>query len=111
MKHLTLEEKYQRIRNACCNDTYSYEGEPVSVGIHNFGVLHLIADALGMKGNEGTNLRSLNARIAKIMRDLIDAGYPIREGRIKCCSWSPRETWHVMFSWKEKTDGEGNKNS
>ena len=111
MRHLTLRDKYHLIRNACCDPYYSCGGEPVSVGIHNFGVLHEIATALGMKGNEGSNLRSLNARITKIMRDLIEAGYPIREGRIECCSWSPRETWHVMFSWEEEENGEGSKNS
>ena len=101
MKHLSLDEKYSLIRKACCDPYYSYQGKPASVGIHNFGLLQEIATALGMSGNTGMNLRSVNARITKIMRDLIEAEYPIRESRIKCCSWSPRETWHPAFFWKE----------
>ena len=88
MKHFTLEEKFQeikRISGGC------------SVGIHNFGMLHEIADALDMKNNSSLYLHSLNARISKIMRDLIKAGYPIKEYRIKCCSFSEKETCHACF--------------
>ena len=31
------------------------------------------------------------------MRELISAGYPITEYKIKCCSWSSRESWHANF--------------
>lgn len=105
MKHLTLEEKYKKIKHAC--ETYdsvccgASTDTICSVGIHNYGLLHYIADALGMKGNSGRHLHSLNQRITKIMRDLIKAGYPVKEYRIKCCSWSPKETWHPLFSWED----------
>ena len=101
MKHLTLEEKYQRIRKACCETFYACDGQPSAVGIYNFGLLHEIGDALGMKNNSGGYLRLLSARITKIMRDLIAAGYSIKEYRIKCCSWSPKETWHPLFEFEE----------
>jgi len=105
MKHLTLDEKYKRIRNAC--ETYdsvccgASTNTICSVGIHNYGLLHYIADALGMKNNSGGYLHSLNARITKIMRELIAAGYPIKEYKIKCCSWSPKETWHPLFKFEK----------
>ena len=102
MKHLSLEEKYQIIRKTCCETFYAYNGQPSDVGIHNFGLLHEIGDALGMKGNSGGNLHSLSNRINKIMRDLIKAGYPIEEYQIRCCSWSSQERLHPMFVWKEK---------
>lgn len=105
MKHMTLEEKYKLIRTTCENYDSICCGASTnticSVGIHNFGLLHEIGDTLGMKGNSGGNLRSLSNRINKIMRDLIKAGYPIEEHRIRCCSWSPQERLHVMFCWKE----------
>lgn len=88
MKHLTLEEKFNAIKQVSDGST---------VGIHNFGMLHEIADALDMKNNTGGHLRSLNQRISKIMRDLIKAGYPVKEYRIKCCSWTEKETWHACF--------------
>lgn len=95
MKHWTLLDKYNLIKSACKNVNGDYE----MVGIHNFGLLHDIADKLGMKGNSGGNLRFLWARITKIMRDLIKAGYPIKEYKIKTCSWSEKETWHACFAW------------
>ena len=88
MKHFTLEEKFNIIKQVSDGST---------VGIHNFGLLHDIADALDMKNNSGSYLHSLNARIIKIMRDLMRAGYPVKEYRIKCCSWSEKETWHPCF--------------
>ena len=88
MKHFTLEEKFQAIKRVS-NGSH--------IGIQNYGMLHEIADELDMKNNSGGFLRSLNARITKIMRDLIKAGYPIKEYRIKCCSWSEKETWHATF--------------
>lgn len=97
MKHFTLEEKFQAIKRIA---------DGSSVGIHNFGMLHEIADALDMKNNSGGYLRSLNARISKIMRDLIKAGYPIKEYRLKCCSWSEKETWHACFKIEESEDTE-----
>ena len=101
MKHLTLEEKYNIIRKTCCEHFYAEDGKPSAVGIHAYGLLHEIGDALNMKGNSGGNLHSLSARINKIMRDLINAGYPIEEHRIRCCSWSPQERLHPIFFWKE----------
>lgn len=92
MKHFTLEEKFNAIKQVS-NGSY--------IGIHNFGLLHDIADALDMKNNSGFHLHSLSARISKIMRDLKKAGYPINEGRIKCCSWSEKETWHPCFKIEE----------
>ena len=88
MKHFTLEEKFKVIQQIANGSM---------VGIHNFGMLHEIADALDMKNNSGVYLRSINQRITKIMRDLIDAGYPVKEYRIKCCSWTEKETWHPCF--------------
>lgn len=88
MKHFTLGEKFNAIKRICDGST---------VGIHNFGMLQEIADALDMKNNTGGNLHSINQRISKIMRDLIKAGYPVKEYRIKCCSWSGKETWHACF--------------
>lgn len=92
MKHFTLEEKFNAIKQAS-NGSY--------IGIHNFGILQEVADALDMKNNTGGNLRSVNQRVSKIMRDLIKAGYPIKEYRIKCCSWSEKETWHACFKIEE----------
>lgn len=88
MKHFTLEEKFNVIKQISNGS---------SIGIHNFGLLQEIADGLDMKNNSGIFLRSINQRISKIMRDLIKAGYPIKEYRIKCCSWSEKETWHAYF--------------
>lgn len=93
MKHFTLEEKFNAIK-MCAN------GE--SIGIHNYGLLHDIADALDMKNNSGLHLRSLSHRVARIMRGLIKEGYPIKEHRIKSCSWSERETWHPIFEIGER---------
>lgn len=93
MKHFTLEEKFQAIKQV---------SDGFMVGIHNFGMLQEIADALDMKNNTGGHLRSLNQRITKIMRDLIKAGYPIKEYRIKCCSWAEKETWHACFKIEQK---------
>ena len=92
MKHFTLEEKFNAIKKV---------SDGSMIGIHNFSLLHDIADALDMKNNSGFHLHSLNARITKIMRDLKKAGYPIKEGRIKCCSWSKKETWHPCFKIEE----------
>lgn len=95
MKHFTLEEKFNVIKQT---------SEGSTVGIHNFGMLHEIAEALDMKNNSGLHLHSLNARITKIMRDLIKAGYPVKEYRIKCCSWTEKETWHPCFKIEEGND-------
>ena len=92
MKHFTLEEKFNAIRRISGSSM---------VGIHNFGMLHEIAEALDMKNNSGMYLHSISKRITKIMRDLKDAGYPIKEYRIKCCSWSEKETWHPCFKIKD----------
>lgn len=92
MKHFTLEEKFNTIKRISDGST---------IGIHNFGMLHEIGDALDMKNNSGIHLRSLNARISKIMRNLIRAGYPIKEYRIKCCSWTEKETWHPLFKFED----------
>ena len=88
MKHFTLEEKFNIIKQVA---------DGSMIGIQNFGMLHEIADALDMKNNSGGFLSSLNARITRIMRDLMKAGYPVREYRIKCCSWAAKETWHPCF--------------
>lgn len=88
MKHFTLEEKFNAIKQVS-NDSY--------IGIHNFGLLQEIADALDMKNNTGMHLHSINQRVTKIMRDLMRVGYPIKEYRIKCCSWTEKETWHACF--------------
>ena len=92
----TLEEKFEIIKRV---------SDGSDIGIHNFGLLQEIADALSMKGNTGTNLRSINQRITKIMRDLIAAGYPVKEYRIKCCSWTEKETWHACFKIEEENGG------
>lgn len=97
MKHFTLEEKFNIIKQVSNGST---------VGIHNFGMLHEIADALDMKNNTGGHLRSLNQRITNIMRDLIKAGYPVKEYRIKCCSWTEKETWHACFKIEELKENE-----
>ena len=90
-----LEEKFRIVKEVS-------NGE--MIGISHFGLLHDIADALGMK-NSGCYLRSLNQRISKLMRDFIKAGYPVEEYRIKCCAWSPKETWHAIFEIKELQNG------
>ena len=92
MKHFTLEEKFNAIKQVG-NDSY--------IGIHNFSLLQEVADALDMKNNTGMHLHSINARVSKVMRDLIKAGYPIKEYRIKCCSWTEKETWHACFKIEE----------
>lgn len=105
MKHFTLEEKFNLIKEACSTYDSVCCGTPdnglCTVGIHNFGLLHFIAEKLDMKNNSGCFLSSISARITKIMRQLIQAGYPIEEHRIKCCSWSAKETWHPLFQIKE----------
>ncbi len=93
MKHFTLEEKFNLIKEAA-------NGE--SIGIHNYGLLHDIADVLDFKHNGGMFLRRMSARVTQIMRQLIDAGYPVKEYRIKCCSWTEKETWHPMFVIEEE---------
>ena len=97
MKHFTLEQKFNLIKE-------TVNGE--SIGVHNYGLLHDIGDALDMKNNSGCFLSSINARITRIMRQLMAAGYPIREYKIKCCSWSPKETWHPVFVIEENKDEE-----
>ena len=108
MKHFTLEEKFNLIKEACATYDSVVCGVPdsglCSVGIHNFGLLHFIADKLDMKNNSGCFLSSISARITRIMRQLKDANYPIKEYRIKCCSWSSRESWHPVFVIEEKED-------
>ena len=89
---LSLKEKFNIVKNVVCNET---------IGVHNFGLLHEIAEALGMDGNSGGNLRSLTQRISKLMREFITAGYPVKESRIKCCSWTEKETWHALFEITE----------
>lgn len=88
MKHFTLEEKFNIIKQVA---------DGSMIGIHNFGMLHDIADALDFKHNGGMFLRRMSARVTQIMRQLIDAGYPVKEYRIKCCSWTEKETWHPCF--------------
>ena len=84
----SLEEKFKLVKSVVgCGH----------IGIHAFGQQHEIAEVLGMKNNYGSNLRSLTARISKLMREFIKAGYPVREGSIKCCSWTEKETWHAIF--------------
>ena len=100
MKHLTNKQKYDLIKEACY-DTIHDKPYYQMIGIQNFGLLHDIADALGMLGNYGSNLRNLSHRINNIMRSLIKDGYPIKEYRIKCCSWREKETWHPCFEIKE----------
>lgn len=105
MKHFTLEEKFNLIKEACA--TYDsvccsrHDNGLCSVGIHNFGLLHFIAEKLDMKNNSGCFLSFISARITKIMRQLIAAGYPIREYTIKCCSWSEKEIWYPLFQIEE----------
>ena len=98
MKHYTLREKFEIIKRVSDGST---------IGIHNFGLLHEIGSALDMKNNSGGHLRALNARISRIMRDLMKAGYPIKEYRIKCCSWTEKETWHACFQIEEDVEKEG----
>ena len=97
MKHFTSAEKFNNIKRVSNGST---------IGIHAFGLLHEIADALDMKNNTGLHLRSISHRITRIMRDLMKEGYPITEYRIKCCSWSEKETWHPMFKIGERREGE-----
>ena len=103
MKHFTLEEKYNLIKQACTEHLSNGQIIIWDVWIGNLDIIHKIAEALDMKNNSGTYLHSLTARINKIMRDLIAANYPIKEYRIKSYSWSERETWHPIFTWEEKT--------
>lgn len=95
MKHFTSEEKYKIIKQTA---------DGSMIGIHNFGLLHEIADALDMKNNSGIFLQSISHRITRIMRELIKNGYPIKEYRIKCCSWSEKETWHPCFKIEERSN-------
>lgn len=97
MKHFTSAEKFNIIKQVSNGSM---------IGISNFGLLHEIADALDMKNNSGWHLRSLNCRITRIMRGLIKDGYPITEHRIKCCSWTEKETWHPIFEIGERREGE-----
>lgn len=88
-KRLTNEEYFQKLKTVVGN--YHF-------GIHAFGELHDIADAMGWDDiNGGGCLHQLWARVCYYTRKCIKAGYPIEEYRIKCCSWSPKETWHPMF--------------
>lgn len=91
MKHFTLDQKYTIIKDIA---------DGSMVGIHNYGMLHDIGTALDMKNNSGAYLRSLSSRINNIMRSLIEAGYPVKEYRIKCCSWTEKETWHPCFKFE-----------
>ena len=97
MKHFTSAEKFDIIKQV---------SDGSMIGISNFGLLHEIAAALDMKNNSGMYLRSLSNRITRIMRGLIREGYPIKEYRIKCCSWSSKETWHPIFEIGERREGE-----
>lgn len=92
MRHFTLEEKFNIIKEVA-DGNY--------IGIQNFGMLHEIASALDMKNNTGIHLHTISYRINDIMRQLKAAGYPVKEYRIKCCSWSEKETWHPMFKIEE----------
>ena len=97
MKHFTLQQKFNIIKDTVKGHT---------IGIHNFGLLHDIAEALDFKNNSGGYLREISARITEIMRQLIKAGYPVKEYRIKCCSWTEKETWHPCFEiQEEETNG------
>lgn len=97
MKHFTSAEKFNIIKQVSAG---------AMIGISNYGLLHEIADALDMKNNSGMYLRALSKRITRIMRCLIKEGYPIKEYRIKCCSWSDKETWHPIFEIGERREGE-----
>ena len=103
MKHFTLEEKYNLIKQVCTENLSNGQIIILDVWIGNLDLIHKIAEALDMKNNSGVYLHSLTARINKIMRDLIAAGYPIKEYIIKSYSWSERETWHPIFRWEERT--------
>lgn len=94
MKRLTLDEKFRRIKEVNVNNE--------SIGIHSFGLLHDIADALGMQHNSGGELHYLSNNITRLMRRFIEAGYPVKEYRIKCCSWTEKETWHPCFTIEEE---------
>lgn len=96
---MTLQQKYDAILRALGED----ESGCYSVGIHNYGMLHAIADELKMRRNTGQNLRYISHRITSICRELIEAGYPIEEYKIKTCSWTSRETWHPCFEFEEYT--------
>ena len=74
-----------------------------SFGIHKYGQLHEIADVMGWDEiNSGSHLRELWAKVCYYTRKLIRAGYPIEEHKIKCCSWSSKETWHPIFYIKKE---------
>ena len=88
MKRFTLDEKFDIIKRVSNGSM---------IGIHNFGLLQEIADELDFKNNTGGYLHSVSARMNRICRQLIEAGYPIKEYSIKCCSWTEKETWHPCF--------------
>lgn len=92
MKSSTLKERYNAIKKIAGTS---------GVGISNYGMLHEVAAACNIKDNSGGNLRYIANRVAQIMKELIKAGYPIVEYKIKCCSWTSKETWHPIFYFKE----------
>lgn len=96
---MTLQQKYDAILQAIKEGEFGCH----TIGIHNFGLLHGIADRLKIRDNSGSNLRYMSHRITSICRDLIEAGYPIKEYRIKTCSWTAKETWHPCFEFEEYT--------
>ena len=98
-KKKTLEDKFNIVKECCKSHNPQYSTS--SVGIHNYGLLHEIADALGMKNNSGSRLRELSHAITRLMRKFIEAGFPVKEYRIKCCSWTEKETWHPLFQIEE----------
>ena len=92
-KRISNEQFYKALKNVVTDECF---------GIHAFGELHEIAKALGWDEiNSGGYLHELWSKVIYYTRKCIKAGYPIKEGRIKCCSWSPRETWHPIF-WIEE---------
>ena len=97
MKHYSLDDKYNIIKTACTETLRNGQQIIWQVGLCNLDILHKIGDALGMKTNSGFTLRYLSANINRIMRQLILAGYPVKEYRIKHCSWTEKETWHPIF--------------
>lgn len=75
-------------------------------GIQTYGLLHKIARAFGWDGiNTGTKLHLIWNRVIKLSRRFIEEGFPIKEYRIKCCSWTSKETWHPMFRIEEEPHG------
>lgn len=94
MKRMSNEERFQALKKVVGEEPF---------GISAYGLLHKIASIWGLDDiNSGIYLRKLSARINYYTRKLIKVGYPISERRIKCCSWSTKETWHPIFLYRGK---------